>query len=345
MNNRAYTLEEIKTTIKEKSYIVGKKSVKVTSVKDLKSSKSGDISFCSSYKYVKLLADTKASAVILNKSHLSHCKTNAIVVEEPNLFLSCVLEIFFPEKIRQSFIHPTAIIHKSAYIDINVTIGAYVILEKEVVIGSNSIIENNSIISRRSTIGKNVVISSGSVIYSEISIGDHCFIGSNSVIGSIGFGFFNITKEKHQSWIRRKHIGSVRIKNHVEIGSSVTIDRGTISDTIINNGTKIDSQVHIGHNVEIGEHTIICGSTAIGGSTVIGDYCMIGGKVGIKDHLYICNNVTISAGSSVIKNITNPGSYMSTFGVQKAIRWQKAVSLFHRMVSFGGRLEIFRKEN
>ena len=123
----------------------------------------------------------------------------------------------------------------------------------------------------------------------------------NCVIGKHGFGFFPINNMN----VRYPHIGIVLIEDNCEIGCGATIDRGSMSNTIIGKNTYLDNQIHIAHNVKIGENTIIAGQVGIAGSSIIGNNVKIGGQAGISGHLKIGNNVEIGGGSGVIKDITD----------------------------------------
>ena len=149
-----------------------------------------------------------------------------------------------------------------------------------------------------------------------MSIGNNCFIGSNvilrnsliknnvtildnCVIGKHGFGFFPNQNKN----IRYPHIGIVILEENCEIGCGATIDRGSMSNTVIGRNTFLDNQIHIAHNVKIGNNTIIAGQVGIAGSSTIGNNVKIGGQAGISGHLKIGNNVDIAGGSGVIKSI------------------------------------------
>tara|TARA_Y100000816_G_scaffold278322_1_gene249380 strand:- start:685 stop:1143 length:459 start_codon:yes stop_codon:yes gene_type:complete len=127
-----------------------------------------------------------------------------------------------------------------------------------------------------------------------------------TVIGKKGFGFFP-DKDKN---FRYPHIGIVIIKNNSEIGCNNTIDRGSLSNTVIGKNTYLDNQVHIAHNVNIGDNCIITGQVGFAGSSTIGNRVMIGGQAGISGHLKIGNDVQIAGGSGVIKNIPDNSKVM-----------------------------------
>ena len=166
-------------------------------------------------------------------------------------------------------------------------------------IGHNTIIEQNVSIGENCCIGSNTVIRN-TIIKNNINILDNC------VIGKHGFGFFPIIDKN----LRYPHIGVVLIEDNCEIGCGCTIDRGSMSNTIIGKNTFLDNQIHIAHNVKIGKDSIIAGQVGIAGSSILGNNVRIGGQAGISGHLKIGNNVEIAGGSGVIKNIPDNSKVM-----------------------------------
>ena len=137
-------------------------------------------------------------------------------------------------------------------------------------------------------------------------IGDNVRILDGSIIGKKGFGFFPDKKSNY----RYPHVGMVIIEDNAEIGCNNTIDRGSLSNTVIGKNTYLDNQVHIAHNVKIGKNCIITGQVGFAGSSSLGDNVQIGGQAGISGHLTIGNNVQIGGGSGVIKNIPDNSKVM-----------------------------------
>ena len=137
-------------------------------------------------------------------------------------------------------------------------------------------------------------------------MGDNIIIKSGTLIGQTGFGF-NFEKKKR---IKCPHIGRVIIENDVLIGSFCTIDRGSLTDTVIGEFTSIDNQVQIAHNVKIGNYCMIAAQSGIAGSTIIGNNVKIGGQTGISGHLSIGNNVKIGGKSGVIADIDDNQTVM-----------------------------------
>jgi len=192
--------------------------------------------------------------------------------------------------------------------DANITFG------ENVSLGKNVVIENDVVI------GNNVKIGHNTVIHRDCIIGDDVFIDSGSIIGSEGFG--NVVDENGK-WHHIFHSGKVIIKNNVSIGANCTIDRGTIDDTIIESGVIIDNLVHIAHNVFIGENTAIAAKVGIAGSCKIGKRNMIGGMVGIVDHINTADDVIISATSTVNRDLKEPGTYTGIMPISKHAIWKR----------------------
>ena len=278
----------------------------INDIKDLKSSNDGDITFLHSKKYVEIAANTKASYCITTETLKSFlpdtCKP---IISNKVLFHTAeITKIFYPDSITDDFDITAVDISKTKYKDkanygTNVLVGDDVKIGSNCKIGHNTIIEKNVNIGNNCTIGSNVIIRN-SLIKNNVHILDGC------VIGKKGFGFFPIKNSN----FRYPQVGIVIIEDNVEIGCGSTIDRGSLSNTIIGRNTFLDNQIHIAHNVKIGENCIIAGQVGFAGSSTLGDNVMIGGQAGISGHLKIGSNVQIGGGSGVIKNIPNNSKVM-----------------------------------
>ena len=162
-----------------------------------------------------------------------------------------------------------------------------------------------------SVVGAGTVLHSGVKIYRNTRIGDRCILHAGCVIGSDGFGF---VPQQDGSFQKMPHIGNVLIGNDVEVGANTTIDRGSIGDSILKDGVKVDNLVHIAHNVEIDNHSAIAAQVGISGSARIGKSVLIGGQVGIVGHITIADGVQINAQSGVSKSIDIKGQHLGSPG-------------------------------
>jgi len=271
----------------------------VIDIKDLSSAYKDCITFFHSKKYKTLAKNTNASFCITTDNLKDQISDNCIVLTVKNVLVAVakVTKIFYPESVNDEFDNSVLLISKTGFKDSvkygqNVLVGQNIKIGKNCIIGHNTIIEKNVVIEDNCTIGSNTIIRN-TLIKKNVSILDNC------VIGKKGFGFFPNSTSNY----KYPHIGMVIINEFAEIGCGSTIDRGSMSNTIIGKNTYLDNQIHIAHNVQIGENTIIAGQVGIAGSTIIGNNVKIGGQAGISGHLNIGNNVEIGGGSGVIKDI------------------------------------------
>jgi UDP-3-O-[3-hydroxymyristoyl] glucosamine N-acyltransferase len=333
MVQRSYRLEEIADLIH--ADLRGNPDCLISGIMTLQNAQAGQISFLSNKRYLKYLAQTNATAVILSSEHSVHSPCNSLITEDPYLAFAKVAKLFEKPRQRRVGIHPTVImgegctIHNSVAIDAFCVIGANTRLEEGVVIAAGCYIGENVTIAANSHLAANVTL------YADTVIGERVTIHSGSVIGSDGFG---LAKDK-ESWLKIPQLGKVQIANDVEIGANVTIDRGALDDTCIGQGVKLDNQIQIGHNVSIGANTAIAGCTGIAGSTRIGKNCMIGGGVCINGHIEITDNVSITGMSSVVHSIYRPGVYSSTQSIQAQQEWQKNSARFRRLDKMAKRIK------
>ena len=298
-------IEDIFKILKTKNDKNNKK-IKIFDIADLSSATEKDITFLHSNKYTSKASITRAVACITTKN-LQHFLPKAcekIVVENVLISIAKITEILYPDSINDDFDVTVKEISKTKFkkkvnFGKNVLIGSNVKIGKNCMIGHNTIIEKNVMIGDNCSIGSNTIIRN-TILRNNVKILDGC------VIGKKGFGFL----PKNGNNYRFPQIGIVLINDYSEIGCGSTIDRGSISNTVIGKNTYLDNQIHIAHNVKIGDNCIIAGQVGFAGSSVLGDNVMIGGQAGISGHLKIGNNIKIGGGSGVIKDIPDNSRVM-----------------------------------
>ncbi len=275
------------------------KKDKIYNVSDLVSATKKDLTFFHSKNYSSLASKTKASYCVTLNS-LSQFLPNSckkIIVKNVLLTMAKITKEFYPNSIVDDFDETAKDISKT-FLKKKVKFGKNVLVGKNVKIGKNSSIGHNTIIEKNVVIGSNCSIGSNVIIRNTI-VKDNVSILDGCVIGKKGFGFFP-NNEKN---LRYPHIGIVIINEHCEIGCGSTIDRGSLSNTIIGKNTYLDNQVHVAHNNKIGDNCIIAGQVGFAGSSSLGNNVMIGGQAGVSGHLKVGNNVQIGGGSGVINDI------------------------------------------
>lgn len=277
------------------SHIKGDENLELNNVDDILGKKESALSFISEEKYLKFLDKSYAKCFIVEKNleaKISNKTKSFIFADKAYLsFIKVINKFFLKEKIFNK--NPKQNIAKNVTIYPNVYLGDNVSIEEGTTVYPGSVILDNV------KIGKNSSILPNSVIFHDVSIGDNVIIGASSVIGGDGFGFVESDGEK----VKVPHLGSVIIEDNVEIGSNTSIDRGTLLNTIISKGTKIDNLVQVAHNCEIGENGILCGMVGLSGSTKLGKNVIMAANSGTKGHMKIGDGCIVTARTSVSKDL------------------------------------------
>lgn len=240
-------------------------------------------------------------------------------------------------------VHPTAVLDPSATIGDGAAIGPFVVIGSGVSIGQGARIASHVSIGEGARIGSEALILQGARIGARVTIGDRFICQPGAVIGADGFSFVTPEKSgveeiretlgsraeiKGQTWTRIHSLGAVTIGDDVEIGANVCVDRGTIRDTVIGSGTKLDNLVHIGHNVQIGRDCLLCGQVGVAGSARIGDRVVMGGQCGVNDNIFVGDDVIAGGATKIFTNapagrvlLGYPAVKMETHvEIQKALR-------------------------
>tara|TARA_Y100000590_G_scaffold469365_1_gene656522 strand:- start:4895 stop:5896 length:1002 start_codon:yes stop_codon:yes gene_type:complete len=302
-----FPLGEIIKNLGCKQDLTQNKSFSIHGIESLTNAGEKDLTFLNSIKYKDLSLKTKAAACITSSNLKKFLPEKCIKIDVKNVLFAVTQasKMFYPNADIDFPDYNLSSAEKIKKFYPNIKFGHNVLIGKNVSIGNNSYIGSNTIIESNVNIGENCIIGSfvvikNSLIFNNVNIQDGCKIGIK------GFGFIPV-KNKN---LRTPHVGKVILKDNVEIGSNSTVDRGSLTDTIIGKNTFIDNQVHIAHNVKIGENCMIAGQVGFAGSSQIGNNVLIGGQSGISGHLKIGNNVKIGGGSGVINDIEDNSQVM-----------------------------------
>lgn len=310
--------------------IIGNPEVQVSDVSKIEEGKAGTLCFLGEQKYVRYLADTKASVVLLSKNIDFEGTTDATIIRVDNAraamaqLLAAVSEVLNP---RKTGIEQPCYIADGIVLPDNVYVGAFAYIGKGVKLGEGVQIYPGSYVGDYSVIGDNTVLYAGVKVYHHSVIGKDCILHSGVVIGADGFGF-----EPDANGVNQKvpQIGNVVIEDDVEIGANTTIDRAMIGSTIVRRNAKIDNLVQIAHSVEIGESTIICAQVAVAGSTKVGKHCILAGQVGVTGHIEVADNCIFGAQTGVAGSIRKAGIYQGSPAIE-ANNWRRSVVGFKKL--------------
>ena len=281
--------------------LIGLPTAKVTGVAPLDRASPSDLSFLASAKYAPMFASSNAGVVLISpelEDAPGRCAAR-VIVERPQEALLGFLPRFHRPAPAQPGVHATAIVGRGVTLGRGVSIGPYA------VIGDGATLGEAVVVGAQAVVGSGVSIGDGSQLYPSVTIyagtriGARCIVHSGVRLGSDGFGYV----QRDGQHLKIPHVGRCIVEDDVEIGANTTIDRGSIDDTVIGAGTKIDNLVQIGHNVRIGKVCLIMAQVGIAGSARVEDGAMLLGQVGVSGHHTIGKGARIAAQAGVFGDI------------------------------------------
>jgi UDP-3-O-[3-hydroxymyristoyl] glucosamine N-acyltransferase len=317
---RTYRLGEIAAQLGGE--LVGNADVEIRRMATLESAGAGDLSFLSGAKYRRLLRTTRASAVILSRLERDATNLPRILCDDPYAYFARAAQLLNPQTRPAPGVHPQSVIESGAVVPASVTIGSGCRVGSGARLGERVVLHSGCAVGEEAGIGDDSCLYPGVTVYPYCVIGKRAVIHAGVVIGADGFGMALDAGR----WIKIPQRGRVVIGDDVEVGANTTIDRGTLDDTVIEDGVKLDNQIQIGHNVRIGAHTAMAGCVGVAGSARIGRHCTVGGGAIILGHLEIADHVNISAATLVTKSITREGTYTGAFPFAPSREWAKTAA-------------------
>jgi UDP-3-O-[3-hydroxymyristoyl] glucosamine N-acyltransferase len=283
--------------------IEGDPTTTVTGVAPLDRAEAHHLTFLASVRYAALLTHRSPGAgVVLVTPALAqsaeHCRAR-ILVEDPHAAMLSLLGTLYPAEVHVSGIHPTVVIGRGAQVGADVSLGAFVVLGDGARVGAGSRLDAHVVVGAGATVGAGCVLYPGVTVYSGSTIGDRVRIHAGARIGSDGFGYV------YRDGVHDKipHVGRCVIESDVEIGANTTIDRGSIDDTVVGAGTKIDNLVHVAHNVRIGRLCLLMAQVGVAGSVRIEDGCILAGQAGVSGHHTIGRGARLAAQAGVFGDV------------------------------------------
>jgi UDP-3-O-[3-hydroxymyristoyl] glucosamine N-acyltransferase len=305
----------------------------LTGIAPLQTAEPGDVSFLDNRKYASALAETRAGAVIVHPDMAERVPETAvaIVTTEPYVAWARVAALFHPVPPARAGAHPSAVVAADASVDPSVEVGPLAVICSGAEIGA------------RCRIGPSAVIGDGVVLGAECHIGahatiSHALLGARVVvypgarIGQDGFGF-GIAED---GFVSVPQLGRVVLEDDVEVGANTAIDRGSLHDTVIGAGSRLDNLVQIGHNVRIGRGCVIVAQAGISGSTVLEDHVMVAGQAGLTGHLRIGRRARIGGQAGVMADVP-AGADVVGSPAQPVREFFRHVAILRRLVREAGK--------
>jgi UDP-3-O-[3-hydroxymyristoyl] glucosamine N-acyltransferase len=286
--------------------LLGDGGVSIRRVRPLDRAGPDALSFAISGRYAAELDSSRAGAVLVPEALATGAGPETrIVVPDPYGALVRVLHALYPAEPPTSGVDASARIGPGTVLGPDVSIGAFVVLGRNVRLGERCRIAQGASLGDGVTVGNDTLIGPRVVCYTGSRIGSRVVLKAGAVIGGEGFGYLSDGR-KHS---RIPHVGECILEDEVEVGSNTCIDRGSIDDTVIGRGTKLDNLVQVGHNVRIGERCLIMAGVGIAGSTRVGNDVILAGHVGVTDHLVIGDRARIAAKSAIFGDVPAGASF------------------------------------
>jgi len=318
--------------------LVGSADVVGDGVAPLDRAGGSDLSFLVTRRYLPYFQRSQAAVVLCKPQFAEEAGGPAcrVIVPDPHVALLAVLPVLYPQPAWTPGVHPSVVIGRRSAWEEPVAIGPHAVLGEEVRLGRNVRIDAGCVLGDGVQIGDDVRLYPQVVCYSGTVIGNRVIAHAGVRLGSDGFGY--ILGPDGELPRKVPQIGRCVIGDDVEIGANTTIDRGSIDDTVIGAGTKIDNLVQVAHNVRIGARCLIAAQVGIAGSTHVEDDVFLGGQAGLADHLRIGRGARVTSQGGVIGD-TDAGATVSGYPARPHREFLRAQAALYRLAQIVDHLE------
>jgi UDP-3-O-[3-hydroxymyristoyl] glucosamine N-acyltransferase len=279
----------------------GEGSLSVVGVAPVDEADADQLAFLALKRYVRYAEGCRAGAFLVSEDLLASVPEGrpCVVVHEPYPALRTVLDAFFPEHTRAPGVHPTAILGRGVALGADVHVGPFAVLEDGVTLADGVVVGAHSVVGRGASIGAGTRLHPHVVVYHGSVIGAGAILHSGVRVGSDGFGY-TFVDGAHR---KMPQVGRAVIEDGVEVGANTTIDRGSLGDTVVGAGSKLDNLVMVAHNVRIGALSLLAALSGIAGSTRVGRGVWLGGRAGVINQLELGDGARIAVGSLVTRDV------------------------------------------
>lgn len=349
MPTSGFTVAEIAETIGAQA--VGDTGLHIARAAEPKDAGPADLALAMQPKYAEGLSAGQAQAALLwDGADWQALGLNAAIIPvRPRYAMSGLTQMLDPGQGFEPGIHATAVIDPSAELGAGVSVGPFTVIAAGAKIGAGSVIGPQCYIGADAVLGPNAYLRDHVTIGARVHIGSRFIANPGARIGGDGFSFVtpetsDVEKARStlgteegrtaQSWARIHSLGAVTLGDDVEIGSNSNIDYGTIRDTVVGDGTKLDSLVHVGHNCEIGTDCLLCGLVGLAGSVKLGNNVVLAGQVGVSDNIFVGDGVIAGGGSKILSNVPAGRSVLGypAGKMEQSIQGYKSVRRLPRLI-------------
>lgn len=311
----------------------------VEAVRTLEAAGPRDLSFLNHPRYRAEAQASQAGALLVGQDLAAGLGGDLLVVADTALALSRILSLLHAVEAPEPGIHPTAVLEPGCTVDPTAWIGPYAVIGAGSSIAARAAIHAHAVVGRGCSVGEGTVLHPHVVLYPDTEIGPGAIVHAGVVLGADGFGYATSGGRHHKV----PQVGRVVVERDVEIGANSAVDRATLGETRIGEGTKIDNLVQVGHNVQTGRHCILCGQAGIAGSTKLGDYVVLAGQAGVSGHIHLGDGAQVAAKSAALTSV-EPRTQVAGIPAVELRRWRRQTVLIARLEEMSRRLRALEKK-
>jgi UDP-3-O-[3-hydroxymyristoyl] glucosamine N-acyltransferase len=312
----------------------------VEAVRPLDAAGPRDLSFLTHPRYRAQAAASAAGALLVGRDVPPELSSrDLLIADDPGFALARLLARLAPEDRPEAGVHPTAVLAPGCAVDPTAHVGPYAVIGSGSRIGAGAAVHAHAVVGRGCTLADGAVLHPHAVLYDNTEIGPGSVVHAGAVLGSDGFGYATAQGAHHKV----PQIGRVVVEGDVEIGANSTIDRATLGETRIGQGTKIDNLVQVGHNVQVGRHCILCGQAGIAGSAKLGDYVVLAGQAGVAGHIDLGDGAQVAAKSAALGSVP-PRTRVAGIPAVDMRRWRRQAVLLGRLEEMSRRIRALEKK-
>lgn len=318
----------------------GNGDVEITGVAGIEHAGASEITFIANPKYAAQAKTTNAAAILVEPDFPALDGTATLRIKNCyRAFAQAITFFYHPPKYAPG-IHPTAVVDPSAKVGTDAHIGAYVVIGPDVTIGSGAVILPHTVIYAGAIIGDRFFAHAHAVVREFCRLGDDVVLQNGAVIGADGFGY---ARENAGGWTKIVQSGAAVLGDRVEVQANACVDRASIGETRIGNGSKIDNLVQVGHGSTVGQDTLLCAQVGLAGSTEVGNRVILAGQVGVAGHCKVGDGAVATAQSGIPSDVA-ANSVVSGYPAMDNKLWLRSVAAFARLPEMVRELRSLRKE-
>ncbi|MFL6293646.1 MAG: UDP-3-O-(3-hydroxymyristoyl)glucosamine N-acyltransferase [Thermoanaerobaculia bacterium] len=311
----------------------------VEAVRTLEAAGPRDLSFLNHPRYREQALASQAGALLVGAALASgDFRRPLLIVDDTAYALSLLLNRLHAPEAPEPGIHPTAVLEPGCEVDPAAHVGPYAVIGSGTRIGAGAAVHAHVVIGKGCAVGEGAVLHPHAVLYDRTEVGPGVIVHAGAVLGADGFGYATHGGVHHKV----PQVGRVVLEKDVEVGANSTIDRATLGETRIGEGTKIDNLVQVGHNVQTGRHCILCGQAGIAGSTQLGSYVVLAGQAGVSGHIKLGDGAQVAAKSAALTSV-EPGTQVAGIPAVELRKWRRQTVLIARLEEMSRRLRALEK--